>query len=309
MKTYLKKIALFFSIWMILSSVSETMFYQVHITWEYYMFFIIYGLYGYLMISLIHYYKISSFAGLFIAASIFWFLIEGAFVWILYESIPFSFIWTSLAWHALISVLLFWYYFRKIMLWNSLKNKILYNSFLGILLWLWGTYSWSAIETEWGSEILFDWVLPWEYWAQIVIWYVIFVFGHMIYERTIHTIKNIQKKELHIVWWLTLISFLIGNAIIYFPFSLSLPFLILFCLYILRKDTIKSVGITEEIDTRKICSNEYFFTLFIPLFAGIIYFLFFTYKIEIEMNAIYFMTGGLISMYLFSKSVFQLFKK
>jgi len=42
MKTIFKKILLLLSIGMIFSSVSETMFYKVDITIEYYMFFIIY---------------------------------------------------------------------------------------------------------------------------------------------------------------------------------------------------------------------------------------------------------------------------
>ena len=310
MKILFQKLAVFIAMWMILSSVGETLFYSLDITWEYILLFVIYGLYWYFMMYLLYYYKISSFAGLFLAASIFWFLLEGGFVGILYESLPFSLVWTSLAWHALISVVLFWYYFRKIMLWKSLKKKLLYNSSLWILLWLWGTYSWSASEI-WNSwEVVFNWMIPQIYISQIVIWYVLFIFWHMIYERSVKSMQYTSKKEWYIILTWILISYIIWNGILYFPVSLLLPVLIILSVMLLSKEKNKTnLWISHDIDTQVIKNNDYFITLMIPIFAGIIYMSFYYYKIELEMNAFYFLTGWIVSIYLFVKSCFYMLKK
>lgn len=310
MKILFQKLAVFIAIWMILSSVWETLFYSVEITWEYILLFVIYGLYWYFMMYLLYYYKISSFAGLFLAASIFWFLLEGGFVGILYEYLPFSLVWTSLAWHTLISVVLFWYYFRKIMLWKSLKKKLLYNSFLWILLWLWGTYSWSASEI-WNSwEVVFNWIIPQIYISQIIIWYVLFVFWHMIYERSVKSMQNTSKKEWYIILTLILISYIIWNGILYFPVSLLLPVLIILSVMLLSREKNKTnLWISHDIDTQVIKNNDYFITLMIPIFTGIIYMSFYYYRIELEMNAFYFLTGWIVSIYLFIKSCLYMLKK
>ena len=194
------------------------------------------------------------------------------------------------------------------MLWVSLKNKILYNSFLWVLLWLWGTYSWSGREDELSGEVTFDWVVPEEYISQIVIWYVVFVFGHMLYERTVYTMKNINKKELYFIWWVVFLSFVIWNGIIFFLFSLVLLPLIYLCLHYLKKDPTSSHIITHEIDIKNIPCIQYLISLLIPLMAGGVYYLFYLYKIEFEMNVLYFVVGWIISVYLFFKSLWQLWK-
>lgn len=310
MKNILYKIWVFVSLWLILSSISETLFYEVNITWEYYIFILLYGLYGYTFILLNHYYKVASFAWLFISACIFWFLIEWGLVGVLYEALPFSIIWTSLAWHVLITVFLFWYYFRKIMLEASVKIKTLYSVFLGLILWLWWPYSWSAWEDPLTREVSYSWTIsPAEYGLQIIFWFLLFLLGHYIYERCIDSMKQTSNKELYIVGSLVLLSFIIGNGILYFPFSLILIVLIAPCWYLVKKNYKASNKIfTSSQDTKKISLSSYIISLLIPVVTIGSYYIFFISELGIEMNVLYFTVGWLISLYLLVKSSIKLMR-
>jgi len=303
MKQLFSRILLFWSLGMILASVSELFFYPVEIDYWFYWFILLYWLYAYFTFLLLSFYKIKSFAWMFIAASIFWFLIEGWLLGVLYESLPFSLVWTSLAWHTLISWVLFFYIFRKKLISKSYSKALLYNIFLGALLWLWGTYSWNAVEIVWSMEILFEWKSVSEYAFQVIIAYTVFIFGHILYERGITSLSNVSSLELKIVAWVVALSFLAWNAILYFPFSLILLPLIYGCYIALKKSRHLAIDDTIFVP-EKISISKYITTLIIPATSILIYAIFFYYKIELEMNALYFTVWWIISVYLFLKFIY-----
>lgn len=305
MKYVFSKILVFLSLWIIFSSVSETLFYPVEITYEYPVYFLLYGLYGYGMFTLLQYFKVTNFAAFFIAACVFGFLAEGALIGILYEALLFSLIWTSISWHALITVVLFFYFFRKKLLWGNFKEMIIYNSLLWAFLWLWGSHSWSASEDALG-EVLFNWVAPELYIKQFVFGYLLFILWHLLYDYAAKYVgNNIWNKEFYSIWGLIVITFLIWNGFLYFPISLLLPILIWGCITLLRKTKNDEVLYIKSIE-KNITITRYLFTLCIPVFASMVYILFYSYDIALEMNAIYFVFGGIISLYILGKSAYIL---
>ncbi len=307
MKLLLSKFLCFTGIWMILASISELLFYEVHIDSGFYILFLLYGLYGYLMLLLISKYDIRNFAWFFITWSIFGFLIEWWLVGILYESLPFSLIWTSLAWHALISIVLFFYFFRKIFLEGSYKKIFLYSVFLWFLLWLWASYSWNAWWELASGEILFEWRTPWIYISQLFFWYTIFLLWHIMYDYCGKSIKHIWAWEEKMIYWLVGLSFLMWNGIIYFPYSLVLIPLVYICYTSLWK-SVKLWWDKDILMLQKVPENRYLTSIIIPIIASFVYIWMYAYNIEIEMNAAYFLLWGFLSLYLFFNSLYKLYK-
>lgn len=297
-------------------SVSEFWFYQVSEDVDHIGILIVYGLLGYLFLNAIEKFHIESSAGFWVAASLLGFLIEGVAVPVVYSSPPFSILWTSLAWHALITVGIGWFLFKRVMTYNNIALAILMNALFGLSLGIWNSYMWNAQEADDNGQITFIWQNPDAFILQFLVGYVMFVLGHVIFERVA---KNLPSFTIIEIWILSaacavfaIMTAIASGLLIFFP---VLPLLIVLCLWSLKRSGENMQtdnahkNFISHLNSKTIPAKRYAISLLIPITAISSYSLMGEYKNELETNAILIAIAGPVSIWLFVRSIYQIIQR
>lgn len=309
LQSVLQKLALFLGTGAMFVAVSEFWFYQMVDEAGSITVVLFYSVFAYAFIVSAIYFRLHTFAGIFVAAALFGFLIESVLVPVLFSGMPFTIVWTSLAWHALISVMVFWYGYRHLLSRLNPVIKVGYLSLMGAALGLWNSYMWNVVED--GSEVItYAWIEPGIFFTQFITGYTLFVGGHLLYTYGVRSPLSISRFELGILFWLITAVFVVGYGFSMFPFSLVLPVLVYICYLAFRKQfdetSVSSIFISP---LAKIPWQSHIYSVCIPIAAGAVYFLAYTYKFEAEVNVWLILTAGPLSVYWFIKSLVQCLKK
>ncbi len=208
------------------SAFSEFWFYRIHPGAGRYALVLLYGLVGYLFVLILRFYQVRSFAGFFVAAGLFGFAIEGIMVGQLYANLPFSIAWTPLAWHALLSLGIGYLLYRRVMAQGRLIAAVALNLAIGIGLGIWGAYLWNVIEADDGT-VHFLWQPVARFADQFLFGYVLFIGAHALLDRFPPPASPPSRAEIGAFAGLAGFFWLVGPLMMWLPFSLVMPFLVL----------------------------------------------------------------------------------
>lgn len=218
----------------ILVVVSEFWFYRVDEEVDTHLILLAYGFLGYFFLIVMKRFRVQSFDSFFITACMLGFLVEGVLVPVVYSGLPFTLVWTSMAWHALLSVYVVWYVFRQVMVHSSVFKVCLFHIAVGVFLGLWNSYMWNAREVVGSSEVLFEWQPIMPFIVQFSMAYVLFVVGHIIFERVYRTSPEFSKVEYYSLIGLFSVSAVLvavaSGLLVFFP---ALPLAVALCFWAL----------------------------------------------------------------------------
>lgn len=294
----------------ILVSVSEFWFYEVSEDVNSILILLLYGVLGYLFLIIMQRYGVQTFSGFFVCASLLGFLIEGVPVPVVYSGLPLSIVWTSLAWHALLSVCVGWFLFRQVMTKCSWLKALVFNVVVGSCLGLWNAYMWNAKEESSHGEVVFQWQPIDLFIEQFLLGYVLFVVGHIVFERSYKPNLQFNTIEYLGIWALIgLFAMLTAMASGVLLFSSVLPVLVVMCMWALFINAKKSnktepLFINQLMDPR-IRLWRYGLTAIIPICAISVYVLVVSKQIGLEMNVFVIFTAAPISVWFFLRSIIQ----
>lgn len=280
----------------ILSAVSEVWFYPVDFHLGLLELCLYYGVIAYVCWLLAARVGAASVAAGFIAACLFGYLIEGVPVGVLYSALPFTIVWTSMAWHALIAAGVGLFGFRRIMARGSALYQILFCATFGIYLGLVTVELWTIPND--GDP----WVWPdiFEYWAQQLAGWAIFIAGHIALNLSARYSVRPAPWELPVFGGLMAVMFAIQNLILWFPFSLILPPLTALCVWLLwRARGPQPAPLLVRLTNWSVPITAIMVSLMIPVAATLTHLTLATYDLRFEGSALHILWAGPVSIGLF----------
>lgn len=297
----------------ILASVSEFWFYRLPDDVDPSLLLLAYGLLGYLFFVVLDRFRVRSVAALVVAASLLGFLIEGVPVSVVYSNPPLSIIWTSLAWHALITIGMGWLLLRHMLMRGWLQAALFCAAF-GIGLGAWNAYMWNALEDEVTGRITFVWQPVEAFLEQFLLGYVLFLIGHIIFDRFYPKSITSGRVE-HLVLWAVAgtVSVLVAREsglILMYPIFVGLVGLCLATLWRQARSERSPDSIAVDLTHRThVPLARFAATLLIPICAALTYWGFVSYQLSVEMNVVMIAIAGPVSAFIFLWGITNLFAR
>lgn len=283
-------------------SFSEFWFYKVGSEVDSVGILLAYGVLGYLFLAVLSWARVSNFAGLVVAMSFLGLLIESVPVPVVYSGLPFTIVWTSLAWHMLLSLLVGWYVFNRVMSYGTIFNAISLNIAMGVGLGLWNSYMWNAVE----DSLLYDWQPTFDFAKQFLFGYVLFVAGHMTFERVYRVSGTFHRTELVclclLLGCIALLTAIASGLWMFFPI---VPLLLWLCIWALKRNRNQSGDIIASLNRDIVPAWRYAITLLIPICAISTYAACASFQVILEMNAYLILIAGPISVWIFIASLWK----